>query len=441
MKLFNFSYIWKIIRTIVLVVGGLLSFFAIVELIRIYTILRDAHPVLGYSYLAVIILGSLWLILYLVVTIGKRPRVLIPPQIEDLAQASPRSINQYIAYLIKYMRRLVNNPLIEDDERTNLISHIEEIEKTNISGNFDIDTITEIEETVIEPALRSLDNKAEVKVRNCVRDIMLGVTLSPYRAVDLLIVIYRNLMMVVHVTSIYNSRPQLREQMSIFRDILGVIAAVNYLNIGTKFTEQLLAKVPFIGGVIDDFAQGAGAGILTSAAGHGAIFRCRAFRGWNKEEAINNLAGHLQGFMIDIKNMFIKDILPQTRPRVRSAASAEDRDRAGFWENVTGGISSSFDATTEVVTGFIKVPATVGKGMGRGMVLSGSTLGKIFSYGWSVTKKTADSTQQIAVTASKATYQATEEKREAIATGVKKGSEATGRFIKKIVLKTKSRKK
>ena len=100
MKLFNFIYIWKIIRTIILVIGGLLSFFAIVELIRIYTILRDAHPVLGYSYLTVIILGSLWLILYLVLTIGKRPRVLTPPHIEDLSESSLPSTNRYIHHLI-----------------------------------------------------------------------------------------------------------------------------------------------------------------------------------------------------------------------------------------------------------------------------------------------------------------------------------------------------
>ena len=85
---------------------------------------------------------------------------------------------------------------------------------------------------------------------------MLGVTLSPFRAVDLAVVIYRNAAMVFRIMSFYNSRPLLSEQVLILRDAFSVVDTVNYLNFGEKLIEQLFSRVPWIGQAVDDFAQG-----------------------------------------------------------------------------------------------------------------------------------------------------------------------------------------
>ena len=69
----------------------------------------------------------------------------------------------------------------------------------------------------------------------------------------------------------------------ILRDVLRVLITVNFLYIGRNLVENLFANVPLLGRVVDDMGQGLGAGLFTSAAGHAAIERCAAFRGWDKE--------------------------------------------------------------------------------------------------------------------------------------------------------------
>ena len=77
-----------------------------------------------------------------------------------------------------------------------------------------------------------LDEKAEKQVRKSTRDVMVGVTLSPYKAADLLIVLYRNLIMTTKIIRIYNTRPRFREQLKTIYDTICIVATVNYINMG-----------------------------------------------------------------------------------------------------------------------------------------------------------------------------------------------------------------
>ncbi len=103
------------------------------------------------------------------------------------------------------------------------------------------------EEQIIKPLLNTLDEKAETHVQNSVRDVMLGTILSPYKAADLLIVLYRNLVMVKKITTTYNSRPRFREHLRIMLDTVSVVATVNFINMGKNVVECLGSIVPFIG--------------------------------------------------------------------------------------------------------------------------------------------------------------------------------------------------
>ena len=44
--------IWKLVRTAVVVIGVLLSFFAFLEILRAYQTLYNFHPVAGYIFAA-----------------------------------------------------------------------------------------------------------------------------------------------------------------------------------------------------------------------------------------------------------------------------------------------------------------------------------------------------------------------------------------------------
>ncbi len=273
---------WKLIRTAILVIGVLFSFFVFVEVLHVYVVLRDVYSPLGYVFLLVVLSVCTWLSIYGYRVINTIPRVLAPPDIDD--PPSEAQVRSYCKYLIGYLNRLRDNPnvLQEDILRTRTHSSVlASLVESDLASSDLFAKITKIEKECIDPILSKLKEKAEKEVRNSVRDIMMGVTLSPYRAVDLFIVIYRNGAMVLRVMKVYNSRPLLKEQLLVLRDVLKVVATVNYMNFGKKLMERFLSCVPYVGRALDDFAQGIGADLMTSAAGHGAIYRCCAYKGWN----------------------------------------------------------------------------------------------------------------------------------------------------------------
>ena len=88
------------------------------------------------------------------------------------------------------------------------------------------------------------------------RDVMLAVTLSPYKSADLLVVVYRNFVMVGRIIRIYNARPSVAGQMRVFSDIFSVVATVNYLNMGRNLIEALASHVPGIGQIHGRYRTG-----------------------------------------------------------------------------------------------------------------------------------------------------------------------------------------
>jgi hypothetical protein len=138
------------------------------------------------------------------------------------------------------------------------------------------------------------------------------------------------------------------EQAAIIKDVLGIVAAVNFINFGSRFTEQLMSNVPYIGTIIDDIAQGIGAGLLTSAAGHAAMHRCRAYRGWDREASMQMMASKIDLFFRDIYSIFRHDVLPKMRYRVASIET---------WEKLTNGVSFVFEKMAGIIRSFVRVPA------------------------------------------------------------------------------------
>jgi hypothetical protein len=73
------------------------------------------------------------------------------------------------------------------------------------------------------------------------------------------------------------------------------------------------------------------------------------------------MSGHLKGFMVDVRNMFNREVLPRMRDRLYTKASAEQReDSAGFWDRTTKGLTSALEATEAMVGSFVNVPVNMG---------------------------------------------------------------------------------
>jgi len=191
--------IWKLIRTAVIVIGVLLTFFAVLEILRAFQILYELHPVAGYAFLVVVLGLLLWCIIYFWGNMAVFPKPLKPPAIADFQNAADKQLKKYIRYLSRYLRRLVANPHLSEQEIATLTDALSQLQTPPGGRTEMLNLITSIEDNHIKPVLKTLDAAASKQVRDSMRDIMVGVTLSPYKSADLMIVLYRNLVMVVRI--------------------------------------------------------------------------------------------------------------------------------------------------------------------------------------------------------------------------------------------------
>lgn len=356
---------FRIVRTVVMAVGVFLAFFAFVEVVRGYQTLRGMHPWAGYAFLLVIAAAVGWLVWYLWVNLAAVPRALKPPVISDTAHATDRQLKKYLLYLRRFLRRLAENPSVSADKLRLIEDAQSQIERT-LSAPASAETmrtaIDAVESGAILPMLADIDALAARQVRDSMRDIMIGVTLSPYKSADLAIVIYRNLVMTIRIIRVYNARPVLAEQCRILLDILNVIATVNYINMGKNLIEGLGSRVPGIGRFIDDIAQGIGAGFMTTIAGHAAMERCRAFKGWNAADAKRHLLSHVGDFYTDVKDIFFKDVWQSVRRRA-GAEAAETGDK----------VAAAIDETGDSLTSFIRAPVRAASAAGQTVYDTGAS--------------------------------------------------------------------
>lgn len=368
--------IWNICCNLFLLLGVLLGFFACVELFRVFVMFYRFHPLLGWGFCGTVLLLFIIVGLRLCREFRTIPKVLKAPLLSSLDQAGHMEMNQFCRYLIRYLERLKTNPNLEEEDRLRASERARDIKDVLSAHPLNEDLahiITKTDEQTICPLLDALHVKASKEVRACVRDVMLGVTLSPYRSFDLILVLYRNATMVLCIAKIYRGKPHLHEQFSILRDTLKIVATVNFLNLGRNLIESLFANVPVIGRTIDDIGQGVGAGFLTSAAGHAAIERCAAYRGWIRSQAAEHVAEQAKVFWEDVRNLFIKDVFPELRGKILYSVEPEKAREPGFWDTLTKGISGAIDQTGSLLDSFIVRPAVAGT---RGVVKAAGVVKK-----------------------------------------------------------------
>lgn len=355
---------WNIVVTAAWIIGGLFSFFFPIEVLRAYQTLHDFHPVAGYVFLFAISCLTVWVFWYFFAALVSRPPVLVPPAIGEPQAASILQLRRYTRYLARYLGRLRNNPALSPADRQNAADALAALcaaRKTRFDQQ-DLLAAIDTAENAIQRLLETIDACALRQIRASMRDVMVGVTLSPWKAADLLIVLYRNLVMVTRIIHVYNARPRFRQQLSIYADIVRVIATVNYINMGKNLIEGLGSRVPGIGRFIDDIAQGMGAGFMTTVVGHAAMDRCRAYRPWNEAQAKDSLKNRAAAFYGDVKDTFWVDVWPTLRTRA-GAAAGDLRDK----------IASALDETQNAITSCIKAPV-------NGAVYATKVAGRAASY-------------------------------------------------------------
>ena len=354
-----FASIWKSACRIGLVIGALLTFFAFAEFARFTLLLYRLDPLWAYLFLSVTGVLALYGLLRMWRVYVRNPRALKPPPRPDLAEDGYKNLRRYCDYLLAYQQRLARNKRLPEETLLHLNEHLASARSTLDHHPINDDLrhiITQSENHIIPLAHQHLRNNAEKEIRDSVRDVMLGVTLSPYHSVDLLIVLYRNAAMVMRILTQFESRPPARMQARVLRDVLRVVATVNFLYIGRNVIENLFAFLPWVGRVADDIGQGLGAGLFTSATGHAAIERCTAYQSWDKDQAVDTLAAQTRDFIRDVKNIFTKDVLPDIKNRIINEAPSEQARDPGFWENFQRGVNAAFDQSIKAVGQLVPKP-------------------------------------------------------------------------------------
>ncbi len=344
------------LRQVGLVIGVLLGFTVCIELLHAYTVLNSVAPWLGATFATIIATLLIALLGRMLWTIRTYPVILHVPSRDDQTA--------YARYLVSVSRHLGANSALDDESRA-AVGRVPELLAAMPADFPDASLIARIEQEQLAPAIEQLDTIARGRVQASVRDVMVGVTLSPWHSIDLIVAIYRNLKMILDVVRVYETRPRLHEQLAIFRDVLSVVATVNILNYGSKLLQNLGGAVPGLGRFADDIAQGMGAGLVTSIAGHAAVERCRCYHAWDAEQVEARLHRKLGTFATDLRTIVMTDIWPRL-----GAANLTDK--------VKDGVGSAIDATNEAMESFVMMPA---KAVGRTVVNTGGAVGSGINAG------------------------------------------------------------
>ncbi|MCE9615773.1 MAG: DUF697 domain-containing protein [Lentisphaerae bacterium] len=375
-----FQRLWRMLVAVTLAVGVLLSFFAIIELLRAYVILRSVHPMLGAAFAIAMLIGIIAGAVWYVVTMGSRPCALRQPPRVDPGTADARALRTYARYQVSLLRRLSRNPQLHANLQDRVRRQRARLREALAAGDDAADLrrcVRDADDQTIAAALDPLDALARHEISRTVRDVMLAVTLSPWRSADLAVVVYRNLRLVARLSTIYNTRPPLREQIAILRDVFAVVATVNFLNYGSNLLQNLTSSVPVLGRFADDVAEGVGAGLLTSVAGHAAMGRCRSYGRWDQDAAAHNIGTKLRLFLDDVKRIVTHDVLDRIRRPIEAQIPEHERS-PHMTDDLRGGITEAIDATTSVMDTFLLHPLAAA---GRGVVDTGTVVGRAVAQG------------------------------------------------------------
>ena len=358
----------KTVVRVCLAVAGVVAFFVLIELLRAYQTLHGLLPAAGYVFLAVVVAALAWLILRLLGGWRLRPRTLRPPAVDDVDRAPRPVLRKYGRYLAQYLRRLSRNPALAENrcaEAAGASADLAVVVRRCRDEDELRSRLQAAEAEHVEPLLAELDALAEGEVQNCVLDVMIGVAVSPWNAVDVLVVLYRNGSMISRVTGIYNAQPPLWERLSILADTVRIVAMIKFASL-TGGLLRHSKRLPGVGRAIEPLVQAVGAGVLTSAAGHAAMHRCRAFRGWSRQAAADDLGSKVGRYLQDCWKAALNRVMPILRETLVSVSNEA-------WNGVKDSVGAAVKATAEAADSLVRKP--VAKGIG--VVANGG--GSVFS--------------------------------------------------------------
>ena len=317
----------------------LLSFAIILEVIRAYEILYSLHPYVGYIFIGLLIALTVYLI-YQIKPLFNFRSAPTPPNFSKDKPLSNKQIKHYEIYLNSVNIRLQKNELLQKTHNAGLMElkdNLALLSKLSANRTKFFDKFEQIEVDYIEPLVVQLDKKAEAVVGDNVGLITIGTALSPYRSLDVYIVLVRNFRMVNQIIKIYRTSPTFLETIKVFYDIIKIVAAVNIINAMDNIWTGIGRHIPLVGNYGEAISEGLFSGLLTSVTGHAAIDRCRTYKPLSYEETALKFRGKLKNWAWDVLDIIKRHAFDKIIPNWKWSKKGNDSDvenEKTFWDTV-----------------------------------------------------------------------------------------------------------
>jgi putative membrane protein len=308
--------LFRLLRTISL---AAIAFAAYVFVRETYVLAKasfDLHPIVGGLFVAAVVVAT-W---RFVVRPARRywavPEALTPPELDQgLEAASLADLATRARFLDRTLENLAANPRVgaglgrigaaRDEARA-----IAAAAKADGASPDDLRRrLAAFEAKEVEPLYAPLDEEANRAVRAEALAVGFGTAVSMNGVLDAWIVLWRNLNLAAKVAEIYYGRPGVRGTLMILRDVaIGVFAASKAQGLADGAAGVFGGWLGKTGSVLmGPVVDGAINAAVTVRIGYVAKRRCRSFRKWTNETAVDYVrrglaeaASHAKGAALDV---------------------------------------------------------------------------------------------------------------------------------------------
>lgn len=346
-----FHEAWRELRRWARLAAGLILFFFIMELVRVYRVLFELHPYVAYGFAGICVLVGL--ILLIRRRIRRRGRqTLLPPHRPDARRLRHEDLVAYTTYLIHRLKGLGINPALSEEDQKRLRQRAYDLEALLSSHPLIEDltrAISKAEDEVLEPALKQLDEKAVELGKAKIRFLMDDVVKPPFPLITPLVVLYHQVTLVTAVADIYLGRCTLRDYLRVLADVEEASRAGEFFRIGQRLFEGVYLNSPPLGAAVDELGQAITCTWLTWSITKMSAYRCRALTPWRLRDSVAWLDSQTEESLSVVRDVLVEDVLPMMKMRIRHIAGSAMADRPGFPDEVTQGLAKSVDAVVKSV--------------------------------------------------------------------------------------------
>ncbi|MCB1070169.1 MAG: hypothetical protein H7A43_00180 [Verrucomicrobia bacterium] len=333
------------IRRLLVLSVVLIVFFFAFEWFRLLLLLRRVHPLVGLGGMILTALVLLWM---LIRHLNRRAdhQTLRAGGFRTGARATHRDLRAYCRYLIQYITRLSNHPYLQEETSRILRQQAADIDEVLASHPLNDDlyrTIQQVEEILLPNAFDELDRERKRLTMVKVRAVIEDANQPPFPVIVPLVILYHQITLISLVVDCFVTRASLGEYLLVIRDVWQVMTKGDFIRLGQRLFEGVYINSPPMGMASNDLGQAISTIWMTHSISNAAALRCRTIHSWTLKQGIADMEGQTVPTLNEIREEWMRSVMPLLKIRIRHSAPPGTEDTAGFSESVVRGITKSID--------------------------------------------------------------------------------------------------